>query len=88
MCEKCDSANYIRETSSKLRFSLNNHRKNIKDNSRGFPVSAHFNRPDHSQINLRCVILIGEFITSAGKLNAYQIVFKYQPCVALRAFVG
>ena len=36
MCSKCDSGNYIGETSNRLRFRLNNHRS-IRDNSRDFP---------------------------------------------------
>ena len=32
----------------------------IRDNSRGFPVAVHFNQPDHSLSNLRCVILRGD----------------------------
>ena len=36
------------ETSNRLRFRLNNHKKSIRDNSRGFPVAVHFNQPDHS----------------------------------------
>ena len=63
MCSKCDSENYIGETSNRLRLRLNNHKKSIKDNSRGFPVAVHFNQPDHSLKNLRCVILRGDFKT-------------------------
>ena len=54
MCDKCDSGNDIGETSSKLLFRLNNRKKCIRDNSRGFPVAVHFNQPDHSIENLRC----------------------------------
>ena len=62
MCDKCDSENYIRETSNKLRLRLNNHKKSIRDNSRGLPVAVYFNKPDHSLRNLRCVILRGDFL--------------------------
>ena len=48
MCDKCDSGNYIGQTSNKLRFRLNNHEKSIRDNSRGFPMAVHFNQPDYS----------------------------------------
>ena len=61
MCNKCDSGNYIGETSNRLRLRLNNHKKSIRDNSRGCPVPVHFNRPDHSSKNLRCVIMRGDF---------------------------
>ena len=50
----CDSGNYIGETSIKRRFRFNNHKKSIRDNSRGFPVAVHFNQPDYSLKNLRC----------------------------------
>ena len=45
MCDKCDSGNYIGETSIKLRSRFNNHKKSIRDNSRGFPVAVHFKQP-------------------------------------------
>ena len=51
MCSKCDSGNYIGETSNRLRLRVNNHKKSIRDNSRGFPVAVHFNLPDHSLKN-------------------------------------
>ena len=31
-------------------------------------VAVHFNQPDHSLKNLRCVILIGDFKTTADRL--------------------
>ena len=67
MCDKCDSGNYIGETSNKLRLRLNNHKKSIRNNSRGFPLAVHFNQPDHSLKNLRCVILRGDFKTTADR---------------------
>ena len=72
MCDKCDSGNYIEETSSRLRFRLNNHKKSIRDHSRGFPVAVHFNQPDHSLKNLRCVILRGDFKTTKDRLICEQ----------------
>ena len=36
MCSKCDSDNYIVQTSNRLRFRLNNHKRSIRDNSNGF----------------------------------------------------
>ena len=68
MCNRYDSGNYIGETSSRLRFRLNNHKKSIRDNSRGFPVAVHFNQSDHSLKILRCVILRGDFKTTADRL--------------------
>ena len=72
MCDKCDSENDIRETSNKLRFLLNDHKKSIRDNSRGFPVAVHFNQPDHSLKNVRCVNLRGDFKTTADRLICEQ----------------
>ena len=71
MCDKCDLGNYIGETSNKLRLRLNNHEKS-RDNSRGFPVACHFNRPDHSLRNLRCVVLIGDLKMTADRLICEQ----------------
>ena len=72
MCDKFDSGNYIGETSIKLRFRLNSHKKIIRDNSRGFPVAVHFNQPEHSLKNLRCVILRGDFKTTADRFICEQ----------------
>ena len=72
MCSKCDSGNYIGETSNRLRLRLNNHKKSIRDNCRGFPVAVHFNQPDHSLNNLRCVILRGDFKTTEDRLICEQ----------------
>ena len=44
----CVTGNYILETSDKLRFIPNNHKKSIRDNSRGFPVAVHLNQPNNS----------------------------------------
>ena len=73
ICSKYDSGNYIGETSNKRRFIFNNHKKSIRDNSRGFPVAVHFNQPDHSHNNLRCVILRGDFKTTADRLICEQM---------------
>ena len=73
MCDKCDySENYIGETSNKLRLRLNNHKKSIRNNSRGFPVAVHFNQPDHLPKNLRCVIHRGVFKTTADRIICEQ----------------
>ena len=66
------TGNYIGETSNRLRFRLNYHKKIIRDNSRGFPVAVHFSQPDHSLKNLRCVILRGDFKTTADRLICEQ----------------
>ena len=72
MCDKFDSVNYIGETSNRLRLRLNNHKKSIRDKSRGFPVAVHFNLPDHSLKNVRCVILRGDFKTTSDRLVCEQ----------------
>ena len=73
MCDKCNSKYYIREASNKLRFRLNNHKKIIRDNSRGFQVAVHFNQPDHSLKNIRCVTHRSNFKTTADRLICEQI---------------
>ena len=81
MCDKCDSGDYIGETSSKLRLRPNNHKKSIRDNSRGFPVAVHFNQPNHSPKNLRCVILSCDFKTTADRLICEQtFIHKLKRC--------
>ena len=70
MCNKCHYGNYIGETSNRLRFRLNNLKKGIRDNGRGFPVAVHFNQPDHR--NLRCVILRGYLTMTADTLICEQ----------------
>ena len=47
-CMKCDSGNYIDETSTFFRLRMNNHKKSIRDNNKGLPVARHFNIPGHS----------------------------------------
>ena len=37
--------------------------KSIRDNNKGQPVARHFNKPDHSNSELECVILNGDFLT-------------------------
>ena len=73
MCYKCDSGDYIGETSNRLRFRLNNLKKSIRENSRGFPVAVLFNQPDHSLKNWRCVILRGVVNTTADRLICEQM---------------
>ena len=69
---KCDSGNYIGETSNILRFRLNNHKNSIRDNSRDFQVAVYFNQPDHSLKYMRCVILRGDCKTTADRLICEQ----------------
>ena len=71
--------NYIGETSNRLRLRLNNHKKSIGENSRGFPVAVHFNQPDHSHRNWRCVILRGYFKTTADRIIYEQtLIHKFK----------
>ena len=73
------TGNYIGETSNRLRLRLNNHKKSIRDNSRGFPVAVHFNLPYHSLKNLRCVILRRDFKTTADRLICEQtLIHKFK----------
>ena len=67
ICSKCDSGNYIGETSNRLRLGLNNHKKSIRDNNWGFLVAVHFNLPDQSLKNLKRVTLRGDLKTTADK---------------------
>ena len=44
---------------------MNNHTKILRDNNKGLPVARHFNKPDHSISDLKCVILKGDFSNNA-----------------------
>ena len=67
MCNKCNYGNYVGETSTKFRLRMNNHKKSIRDNHKGFPVAVHYNQADHSINDLSCVILSGNFTTTADR---------------------
>ena len=79
MCDKCDSGNDIGDTSNRLRLRLNNHKKSIRDISRGFPEAVHFSQLDHSLKNLRCVIVRGDIKTTADRLICEQtLIHKFK----------
>ena len=46
-------------------YKLMNHKKNISDNSEGFPVEVHFNRPDHSFFKLDMCYIQRRFLNNA-----------------------
>ena len=71
-CKKCDSGNYIGETSTFFRLRMNNHKKCIRDYNKGLPVARHFKKPDHSNSDLECVILKGDFANNADRLIQEQ----------------
>ena len=66
-CKKCDLGNYIGETSTFLRLRVYNHKKSIRDNTKGLPVARHFNKPDYSICYLECVIFKGDFSINADR---------------------
>ena len=67
MCNKCNYGNYVGETSTKFCLQMNNHKKSIRDNHKGLPVAVHYNQADHSINDLSCVILSGNFTTTADR---------------------
>ena len=75
-CKKCDSGNYIGETSTFLRLRMNNHKKCIRGNNKGLPVARHFNKPGHSMCELDCVILKGDFSNNADRLIEEQTLIR------------
>ena len=75
-CKKCDSGNYIGETSTFFRLRMNNHKKSIRDNNKGLPVDRHFNKPDHPICDLECVILNGDFSNIADRLMEEQTLIR------------
>ena len=49
-----------------------NHKKCIRDNHKGLPVAVLYNQADHSINDLSCVILNGNFTTTADRQLYYQ----------------
>lgn len=64
-CTICNSGNYVGETGTAFRLRFNNHKKSIRDNLPGFPVAEHFNLPNHSLENLKCILVGSNFSSSA-----------------------
>ena len=75
-CKKCDSANYIGETSTFIRLRMNNHTKSIRGSNKGLPVARHFNIPGHSICDLECVILKADFSNNADRLIEEQNLIR------------
>ena len=75
-CRKCDSGNYIGETSTFLRLRMHNHKKSIRDNNKGLPVARHFNKPGHSICDLKCVMLTGDFSNNADRFREEQTLIR------------
>ena len=75
-CKKCDSGNYIGETSTFFRLRKNNHKKSIRDNNKGLPVARHFNVPGYSICDLECVILKGDFSNNVDRLIEEQTLIR------------
>ena len=71
-CKKCDSGNYIGETSTFFRLRMNNHKKSIRNNNKGLTVARQFNIPGRSICDLECVILKGDFSNKADRLIEEQ----------------
>ena len=51
-CKKCDSGNYIGETSTFCRLGMNNHTKSIGGNNKGLPVARHFTNQTTQSLTL------------------------------------
>ena len=71
-CKKCDSDNYIGETSATIRLRMNNHKKSIRDNNKGLLVARHFNKLNHSISDLECVMFKGDFSNNTDRLIEEQ----------------
>ena len=56
LCNLCPKAIYIGETSNSIRQRMNGHRSDVKHN-RNKPVAEHFNKPDHTLVNLKLAII-------------------------------
>ena len=74
-CKKCDSGNYIGETSTIFRL-YEQSQKGICDNNKRLPVVRQFNKPDHSICDLECVILKGDFSNNTDRLIEEQTLIQ------------
>ena len=68
-CNKCPHATYIGETSTKFRLRFNNHKLSVRNNNPGFPVAEHFNLPEHTLSDLKCVLSYGNFKSAQERCN-------------------
>ena len=59
-CHKCNHTQYVGETKNTLKQRFYLHRSNIKTNT-GTPVALHFNQPNHSLSDLRCIPIEKQF---------------------------
>ena len=78
MCNKCNYGNYVGETSTTFRLTMNNHKKSIRVNHKGLPVAVHCNRADHYINDILCVILNGNIATTTDRqLYEQKITQKF-----------
>ena len=68
-CDACNDGNYVGQTGGKFRFRFNNHRKSIRDESNNYPVSRHFNLPDHSYDDINCILVDSGFSSTTSRLK-------------------
>ena len=55
-CDKCEHNQYVGETKNSLKVRFYQHRSNINKNT-GTLVTQHFNSPNHSLANMKCIVL-------------------------------
>ena len=54
------------------------YKKGIRDNHKGFPVAVHYNQADHFINDLPCVILNGNFTTTADRqLHQQKLIQRF-----------
>ena len=74
--KKCDSGNYIGDTSTITSLLMNSHKKCIRDNNKGVPVARNFNKPDHSISDLGSLILKRDVSNSTDRLIEEQTLIR------------
>ena len=63
-CNKCNNSKYIGETQTPFRFRFNNHKLTIRQTSPYTPIARHFNQPEHTLDNMKCILIDNNFATT------------------------
>ncbi|XP_073406721.1 uncharacterized protein [Dendrobates tinctorius] len=75
ICTKCPTGGlYVGETGQKLRTRMNAHRHTIREKRMDLPVAKHFCIPDHSSMDMKLLVLKGNF-TSQRERRVWEYKF-------------
>ena len=74
-CKKCDTGNYIGETSTFFRLRMNNQKKSIRDNNKGLPVARHFNNQTTQSLTLSALYWKETSLTTMTDWHKNKLLF-------------